>query len=166
MPITPFHFGPGAVLHALAPRQVSFIAFCAANVVIDVEPLYYMITRQFHLHRFFHTYIGATLIAVATIALFIAARWVARRVWLPKLFEWRELALMPVVLGAAAGSYSHVLLDSIMHDDIRPFAPFSDANPLLRIIELDTLHLACLAAGALGLFILALRDLHRRGKLR
>ena len=37
MPITPFHFGPGAALHVLAPRHVSFLAFCAANVVIDVK---------------------------------------------------------------------------------------------------------------------------------
>ena len=54
MPITPFHFGPGGVIHALAPKQVSFIAFCAANVLIDVEPLYFMLTHQYPLHRFFH----------------------------------------------------------------------------------------------------------------
>lgn len=53
MPFTPFHFGPGAAIHALAPRKVSFIAFVAANVLMDVEPLYYMLTRQDHLHRFF-----------------------------------------------------------------------------------------------------------------
>jgi membrane-bound metal-dependent hydrolase YbcI (DUF457 family) len=164
MPITPFHFGPGAVLHALAPRKVSFLGFCAANVVIDIEPLYYMLTQQFHLHRFFHTYVGANLIVVATIALFIGARWFARRFWLPNTFNWRELTLMPVVLGAAAGSYSHILLDSIMHSDITPFAPFSDANPLLQIIELGTLHMACVAAGVLGLFILAMRELHQRKK--
>ena len=46
MPITPFHFGPGAALHALAPKHVSFLAFAAANVIIDVEPLYFMLAGQ------------------------------------------------------------------------------------------------------------------------
>ena len=64
MPFTPFHFGPGAALYAMAPRQLSFLAFCAANVLIDVEPLYYMLTDQYPWHRFFHTYVGATLDAV------------------------------------------------------------------------------------------------------
>ena len=40
MPVTPFHFGPGAALHAVAPKHVSFLAFCAANILIDLESLY------------------------------------------------------------------------------------------------------------------------------
>jgi hypothetical protein len=67
MPITPFHFGPGAAVHAAAPRHVSFLSFCAANILMDVEPLYYRLTGQYPLHRFFHIYIGATLVAVVTI---------------------------------------------------------------------------------------------------
>lgn len=27
MPLTPFHFGPGALIHSAAPRHVSFLAF-------------------------------------------------------------------------------------------------------------------------------------------
>jgi membrane-bound metal-dependent hydrolase YbcI (DUF457 family) len=162
MPFTPFHFGPGAALHALAPRKISFLAFCVANVLIDVEPLYFMLTSQDHLHRFLHTYVGATLVVVGTPALFVCARWFAARACLPNWFGWRELGLLPVVLGAAAGSYSHVFLDSIMHDDITPFAPFSDANPLLRIISLDDLHLSCLAAGLVAIAVLGIRHALRK----
>ena len=43
MPITPFHFGPGAALHAISPRHVSFLAFCAANVLTDLESLYFLL---------------------------------------------------------------------------------------------------------------------------
>ena len=157
MPITPFHFGPGAALHALAPKKVSFLAFCAANVLIDVEPLYFMVTHQYPLHRFFHTYIGASLILVATLALFVSARWLASVLWVPNLLKWKELALVPVVIGAAAGAYSHIVLDSLMHSDITPFAPFSDANPLLRAVSLSTLHWSCLGAGAMGLCVLGIR---------
>ena|SRR6266480_3183034 len=142
MPVTPFHFGPGAAIHAAAPRYVSFLAFCAANILMDIEPLYYMLTQQYPLHRFFHTYIGASLVAAATVALFAAGRRIARNLRLP--------TLRAVVLGAAVGAYSHVLLDSIMHRDIRPLAPFSDANPLLGAISLSALHWSCLVLGLVG----------------
>jgi membrane-bound metal-dependent hydrolase YbcI (DUF457 family) len=146
MPITPFHFGPGAALHAIAPNRISFLGFCVANVMIDVEPLYYMCTQQFPLHRFFHTF-----------ALFVAARALANRVWLPDLFGWRELRSASVVAGAALGSYSHIIFDSVMHSDITPLAPFSNANPLLNLIPLTTLHWACVAAGAIGTAMLFIR---------
>lgn len=159
MPFTPFHFGPGAVIHAMAPKQVSFLAFCTANVMIDVEPLYFMITRHDRLHQFFHTYIGATLVALATLLLFLGCRAFARRFWLPNLFEWQGLQLKQVAFGAIIGTYSHIVFDSIMHMDITPFAPFSDINPLLRIVSLSTLHWICFGAGVVALFILVVRKL-------
>jgi hypothetical protein len=36
MPITPFHFGPAVAVHAVSPKKVSFLAFCASNVLIGV----------------------------------------------------------------------------------------------------------------------------------
>jgi membrane-bound metal-dependent hydrolase YbcI (DUF457 family) len=157
MPVTPFHFGPGAAVHALAPRQVSFLAFCAANVLIDVEPLYYMLSEQYPLHRFFHTYVGACLIVLATMAIFAAALLLARRFSLPNPFQWQQLRWLPIGLGAAAGAFSHIVLDSIMHDDIRPWAPFSDANALYGLISLAALHRACLLAALVGLVAMAIR---------
>jgi len=71
MSFTPFHPGPGALVHVMAPRRVSFLAFCGANVLMDTEPLYFMLSGQEPLHRFFHTYVGATLIMAATVALFL-----------------------------------------------------------------------------------------------
>ena len=106
MPITPFHFGPGAAIHALAPKHVSFLAFCASNVLIDVEPLYFLLTDQYPVHRFFHTYIGASLVAAATVLLFASCRWLASRLSLPNLFKWQELGLWSVTGG---GHRWHVL---------------------------------------------------------
>jgi membrane-bound metal-dependent hydrolase YbcI (DUF457 family) len=120
MPITPFHFGPGAAIHAVAPRYVSFLAFCAANVLIDIEPLYYLLTRQHPLHRFFHTYIGASVVAVSTAALFAMSLRGARALRLPNSFDWQGLRMGAVTVGAIAGTFSHVLLDSVMHPDVRP----------------------------------------------
>ncbi len=159
MPFTPFHFGPGAAIHSVAPRRVSFLAFCAANVLIDVEPLYYMLTDSMPLHRFFHTAIGATLVAIATVLLFAAYRWLAEYSWMPDIFERRKLGFSAVVAGAVLGTYSHIFLDSMMHTDAHPFAPFSEANPLLGSVPVDALHWACLISGILGIAVLAIRRL-------
>lgn len=161
MPISPFHFGPGAAIHAVAPRAVSFLAFCAANVLIDIEPLYYILTRQYPLHRFFHTYIGAAIVAAATVALFAVGLRAARSVRLPNPFDWQDLDMGAVAIGAIAGTFSHVLLDSVMHADIRPFAPFSDANPLLGVLPVQALHASCAAFGLVGIAILGVRSFRR-----
>lgn len=163
MPITPFHFGPGAALHAIAPRYVSFLAFCAANVLMDVEPLYFMLTDQFPFHRFFHTYVGATVILAVTAGLFKVARQLDSVAPLPDFFSWRELMLRQVLIGAALGSYSHIVLDSLMHPDMRPFAPVKDSNPLLHAVSLSTLYWACLVAGIVGLVLLGIRKVLARG---
>jgi membrane-bound metal-dependent hydrolase YbcI (DUF457 family) len=151
MPITPFHFGPGAALHALAPKHISFLAYCSANVLIDIESLYNLIGRREQVHAFFHTYVGASLVIIGTTALFVALRRFAKRYWLPNPFDWRSLTVRQVGIGAALGAYSHVLLDSVMHRDIRPLAPASMDNVLLGIISLSALHWWCIALGIVGL---------------
>jgi membrane-bound metal-dependent hydrolase YbcI (DUF457 family) len=55
------------------------------------------------------------------------------------------------------GSYSHIVLDSVMHRDMAPLAPFSSANALLGVITLGQLHLVCLALGVLGIAGLGVR---------
>lgn len=157
MPFTPFHFGPGALMHAVAPRHVSFLAFCGANVLMDTEPLYFMLTGQEPLHRFFHSYVGATLVMAATAALFLLALRVAARLMLPDPFGWQALTQRAVLGGAAAGSYSHIVLDSVMHADIRPWAPFSAANALYGWMSIDALQTLCLACAAVAALILGLR---------
>jgi hypothetical protein len=160
MPITPFHFGPGALLHAIAPRRVSFIAFCTANGVVDLEPAYYMFSGQFPLHRFMHTLTGATVGWLVVLAAFVSIRWLDRWLRLPDLFQWKALTPLPVAIGAALGTYSHLLLDGIMHGDMFPFAPISDANPLLHAISLEALHVVCVAAGGFGLLLWWIRQKH------
>ena len=162
MPVTPFHFGPGLLLHAVAPRRVSFLAFCATNVLIDVESLVNLLRGNDPVHAFFHTYVGATLAAAGASALGWTAVRSGRRIGLPNLFGWLDLALPAIVAGALLGAWSHVALDSVMHSDIRPWAPFSAANPMLRLVPLGWLHLGCVAAGALGLMVLGWRHARPR----
>ena len=87
-------------MHAVAPRKISFLAFAAANVLVDIEPAWFMLTGQHPLHRFFHTGIGAMLAAAATVALFAAALRAAKSFRLPDPLRWQSLRLGPVALGA------------------------------------------------------------------
>lgn len=173
MPFTPFHMGPAAALKAAAPRHLSLTVFGFSQVLIDLEPLYYILRHEAILHRFFHTYVGATLVGLAAVVIGRpVCQWLLG-VWLRL---WHALAgqaqretsretaragsrigLGAAVAGAFLGVYSHVVLDSIMHADIRPLAPFSQANPLFRVLSLDALHQLCLLSGIAGLIVLALR---------
>lgn len=147
----------------MAPRHISFLSFCAANVFIDFESLYNLALDRYPVHAFLHTYVGAFLVAIAVPALYLAARWVDGRVRLPDLLGWRKLSLPQVALGAALGAYSHIALDSVMHHDIQPLAPFSPHNALLEVVSLSTLHIACVVLGILGLASVGARRLAARG---
>ena len=64
--------------------------------------------------------------------------------------------------GALLGSFSHIILDAVMHADMRPWWPFRTDNPLLYLMGIDRLHLACALTGLLGLAVIALRA--KRGR--
>jgi len=152
MPFTPYHFGPGLALHSAAPRRIDLASFCAANVLTDVEPLYRMLAGVHPAHGFFHGFLGATITAAATSAAFLAAR--SRR---PDLFRWQAPGPWPVVSGAVLGTWSHVLLDGIMHGNVRPFTPFSDARPFYYRGSGGVVEAVCVAAALVGALALALR---------
>ena len=153
MPITPFHFGAGAALHAAAPRHVSFIAFCAVNCIIDLETIANVLRGSFPLHRFLHTFVGATLAGIVTVAWFLAMRAWAARQKLPNTGGWQQLLVTPVASGAFLGGSTHVIFDGIMHPDVQPFAPWSVENPFYRAIPLDALHWALFIAGTVGVIV-------------
>lgn len=67
MPFTPFHLGAGATFKALSPKYCSFTMFGFMQVINDTEPLYYMVQGLWPIHRFFHTYLGATSCCVVHI---------------------------------------------------------------------------------------------------
>jgi membrane-bound metal-dependent hydrolase YbcI (DUF457 family) len=172
MPITPFHFGPGAVVKAVAPRHFSFTVFAFSQVLIDLEPIGFFLVTGDPVHPYLHTYLGAALVFLAS---WRAGRPVcewALRVWNAWLSpaQARWLAYEPQISGKAAavgafiGAYSHVAIDSIMHGDIRPFAPFSDARPWLGVVSIDNLQWICVLSGLAGLavlFALRRRELRR-----
>jgi hypothetical protein len=163
MPFTPFHFGPGAAVKAVIPQHFSFTVFCFAQISMDCEVAYYMVLGSYPWHRFFHTYVGATFVAVFSVVVGRPVCQFALRIWSGRrgapfqcffpsspTISWGS-----AISGAFIGAYSHVLLDSIMHPDIRPLMPFSEANVLYDTVGLTALHVGCVIPGLFAAIYLA-----------
>jgi membrane-bound metal-dependent hydrolase YbcI (DUF457 family) len=163
MPFTPFHLGPGALFKAIGGRHFSFMVFGGAQVLMDIEPLIGIIQNKPILHGYTHTLAGALLIglAAAVTGRPISA-FVLRLLSIPHSpVTWRA-----AFAGAFVGTYSHVLLDAIMHADMNPWWPIAAGNGLLGAMPLGLLHLLCLGLGGLGAAFMALAAWRRGSKNR
>ena len=164
MPFTPFHMGPGLLVKALLQGSFSLMVFAWAQIIMDIQPLVVMITGEGHLHGFSHTYVGATLIGIGSA---LTGKYAAE-LGLRLLGRSRDLPISsPVaIVSAVIGSYSHVLLDGVMHADVQPFAPFILDNRLFGLVSVAALHELCLYSGILGigLYFAISRRLHRRNR--
>jgi hypothetical protein len=158
MPITPFHMGPGLLAKAAGGRHLSLMVFGFSQVAIDFEVAVHMVRQDDVLHGFAHTWIGATLVALLSATVgppccLWLSRLVQRSRRLPTFqrFPWPDHITRPAAfVGAFVGTYSHIVLDGMMHLDMYALAPFSEHQPLLGIVSVTTLHLVCVACGLAG----------------
>jgi hypothetical protein len=159
MPATPFHFGPGLLVKAAAPRQFSMAAYSLAQVVIDIESGYYMLQEATPVHRQAHTFLVGGLIGL--LCGLIVSRvgvWFARpRDAIPEALA-AEYRLPVAVVSGVFGGLFHSVLDGIMHADIRPFRPFTTANPLYGLVSVQILYLFCIVTGVVGAALLLARE--------
>ena len=162
MPITPFHFGPGALIKVIAPRHFSWTIFALANILIDLEPVTLFLLIGDPAHPWLHTLPGAIAVAAAA-ALFgrkpcewMLAWWNRQ---LSSGWQTRWLAVEPRIprstawLSALIGTFSHLGLDSIMHTDVEALWPFISGNSVQGLVSLDMLHVLCVAAAVVALLI-------------
>ncbi|MFC4260531.1 metal-dependent hydrolase [Marinobacter lacisalsi] len=150
MPFTPIHMGPGIAVKAILQGSFSLMVFGWAQIVMDLQPLFVMITGEGHLHGFSHTYLGAVLLAILSalsgkylseIGLYVLG---LNRDW-TIVTGWRV-----AFISAFIGTFSHVLLDSIMHWDVEPFFPVTTDNAIQGVISIEALHQLCLYSGVVG----------------
>jgi hypothetical protein len=171
MPFTPFHMGPGLAAKAVFGRHFSLMVFGFSQVAMDIEPLVRIVRGDAMLHGFTHTYFGATLIAVISVFVGRPVCQSLLNYWTPDphspFMNWlrgpKRISWPAATAGAFAGTYSHVFLDSLMHSDMQPLAPLSEANVLLHVISVSSLHLVSVLSGALGALLLFAVFIFRRG---
>ena len=163
MPVTPFHLLAIIPLKAIAPHRFSWSVFALTNVIIDLEPITHFSITLYPSHRFFHTIDGATLIAILCATYGRRLCELAIRTLHGELqdkeIKWvgkASIGNTAAWSGALIGAWSHLLLDSLMHEDIKPLSPFTDDNPLLGVISVGNLNVLCVVSGLLGVAMLVL----------
>jgi len=153
MPFTPLHMGPGMLLKALLQGSFSLMVFGWTQIVMDLQPLYVMLsnTTRFELHGFSHTYLGATLLAlVSAVSGKYLSELALKLLTLSTVNRSIHIGWRIAFFSAVLGTYSHVVLDSIMHADIQPYFPFATGNHLLNLVDMTQLHEFCFYSGIAG----------------
>lgn len=154
MPFTPFHMGPGILVKAILQGSFSLMVFGWAQIVMDIQPLFVLITGNGQLHGFSHTYIGATLLAVFSA---LSGKYLSeiglKLLGISKEGNPVKIRWWISFLSAFIGTYSHVALDSIMHSDVEPYYPLPKENGLLALINVHQLHQLCIYTAMVGAII-------------
>lgn len=155
--------GPGILLKAILQGSFSLMVFGWAQIIMDIQPLLVLLNGSGHLHGFSHTYVGATLLAIfsalsgkylSEIGLRILGLSTAEN---PISIKW-----WIVVISAFIGTYSHVLLDSIMHYDVEPLFPFTTENSFLGFLSTSQLYQLCIYSGIFGALVYYLVEYARK----
>ena len=160
MPFTPFHVGPAFLLKTAIDKRISVTSFSVSQIVMDIEPLIRMIRGDAILHGITHTYLAALPLGV--LSYFITRMFLKFFIYRSNAstkqanLNWLSLSVSTkkcVFFSALLGTISHVFFDSIMHFDIRPYAPFSDSNQLYNLISIDELYSLCFWSGIVGIVL-------------
>ncbi|MDM7861638.1 metal-dependent hydrolase [Alteromonas sp. ASW11-36] len=153
MPFTPFHMGPGILIKSLLQGSFSLMVFGWAQIVMDIQPLIVLLSGEGHLHGFSHTYVGASLL---TVFAGLSGKYLSElglKVLKLDFTSAINISWIVAFVSAFIGCFSHVVIDSVMHSDMRPFYPFISNNDLLGIISVSTLHKICLYSGLVGAIV-------------
>ena len=164
VPLTPFHFGPSALVGLPLGKRVDLPAFLLANVVIDLEPAAAIFfNAPIAVHGPLHSW---------TVGPIVGALWgwlaFQLRPHFSPLMRRLRLPCAPTlavsVISGALGFAFHVLLDAFMHADLKLFWPMM-YNPLLhRVSSTDVYRFSALAFLP-ALLIYSVIAVRRRSKL-
>jgi len=165
MPFTPFHLGPALFLGSLLSKFLNFPALAVASVIVDLEPLFVLLLGlDSPLHGFFHSFLGGSIAAIAVaLAMQGISGPVAKWTKLPGLGQ--ETSLKKTAVASFLGVYSHVVLDALLYNEMRPFYPL-DMNPFfLQSSSADMyVYSLCVLLFLAGLALYCIRMTWRAGR--
>jgi len=159
MPFTPYHFGPGLLIGLIFLSLIDFPTILIASIIVDTEPFLVLIFNlDYPLHGFFHSFLGGTIVALILTVIMIKVR----KYFTPVMSFFKikqKISFIRILLASLIGIYVHILLDSPIYTDIRPFLPF-DFNPFYRTPSLPSsteLSIICIWCFIAGLIIYVIR---------
>lgn len=121
------------------------------NVIVDVEPfLVLTLGSKYPLHGYLHTFLLAFLLGIILGYIMLLLEDSLRTVYRTFLLESdKSYSLKSFLLAGTAGIALHVLMDSPIYDDIRPFYPLT-VNPLYNPNLTLWIYAICVWLGVLG----------------
>jgi membrane-bound metal-dependent hydrolase YbcI (DUF457 family) len=134
------------------------------SIIVDLEPLAFLILDLPVLHLFFHTFLGATIMAIL-----VAVGMVLLRDVFEKLMAFFLLPQMAspakITVAAIIGAYSHIILDGFLYPEMQPFWPIL-GNPLLGLVSSSSVYLFCVLCFiiAIPVYIIQIWRVKQRAK--
>lgn len=162
------------MVKAIVPKHFSICVFMLTQIVLDAEVLWNGLRHKPFLHGAWHTYVGASFIGVFCFLLGKPLVTRMKRTWnriaahcsdadvsVPEQTKW-----IAAFTGAFFGAYSHIVLDSMFHPDIRPMQPWSAKNALFGIIDPTLIQAVSILLGIAGVAIYLRRERKERSANR
>ena len=122
MPFTPVHFGFAIFIFSILPF-VDPIALLIGTVIIDVEPIFYLITGIGQMHGIMHSTLGVIVFFIPTSLMsWLSYKYLKLDRYIPKYNVYISL------LSGILGLFSHIFFDAILYSEIMFFYPFSNTS--------------------------------------
>ncbi len=137
MPLTPFHLGPALFFGIVLGLNLPTILI--SSIILDLEPFFIIIFKADKpLHGFSHTFLGSSLVAILLSAL------------MKSIFKNERFN--KILISSLLGVYLHIIFDSPLYADIKPFYPI-DKNPIYGAISLSAAQTLCIVLLFAGFII-------------
>lgn len=156
MPFTPFHLGPALGFGLPLRKYVHAPTFMLANVILDVEPFLVLFGGlSYPLHGYLHTFFLAFFVGLALGYVMFFLEKILHPLYKMLLLESEnKLSLKSFFAAGVLGTTFHVLLDSPLYGEMRPFFPFT-INPLYDPASSLEIYSFCVWMGILGIIMYA-----------
>ena len=156
MPFTPFHWGPSSWIGLILFKIFDFPTLLVASVIVDIEPICVLFFNlNYPLHGFFHSFLGGSILAILTaIILYLLKDNIKKIMVIFKLTQ--DSSFKKILWTSFFGVYSHLLLDSFLYREVKPFYPF-EGNPFLGLFSFQQIYLFCGLSFLVGILFYLIR---------
>jgi len=156
MPFTPFHLGPSSWIGLVLFKVFDFSALLISSVIVDVEPFCVLFFNiDYPIHGFFHSFLGGSILAVLTaIILYLLRNKIKKIMIVFKLAQ--DSSFKKILWTSFFGVYFHILLDSSIYRDVKPFYPLEN-NPFLGLFSSQQAYFFCGLSFLIGILFYLIR---------
>jgi len=151
MPLTPYHWGPASWIGLVFRKWLILPVFLISAVIIDIEPGIVMFGGlNYPLHGFFHSFVGGTIAAIITALVFYSIRDLSSNA--VQILGIKNKSFKIILLTSILGVYSHIIFDSPLYTDIKPFYPLP-INPFYKLFSYDQIYSFCKISFVVGIIL-------------